>query len=70
MLRRLAGDAGREQKAGETKLTIDRLRTFAGYREYPKYAIVSRYFLYKRALMRGGRPACGGRLLGEREDVL
>ena len=44
---------------------IDRVRTFAGYREYPKYGIVSRYFVYKQALMRKPgawcRPACCAR---------
>ena len=25
---------------------IDRVRTLIGYREYPKYGIVSRYFVY------------------------
>ncbi|MGW3561972.1 rifamycin-inactivating phosphotransferase, partial [Streptomyces sp. NPDC000963] len=40
-----------ERKAAETKRMIDRVRTFAGYREYPKYGIVSRYAVYKRALL-------------------
>ena len=30
---------------------IDRVRTFIGYREYPKYGMVSRYFVYKQALL-------------------
>ena len=30
---------------------IDRVRTFVGYREYPKYGMVSRYFVYKQALL-------------------
>ena len=50
---------------------IDRVRTFIGYREYPKYGIVSRYFVYKQALLeeaerlvRGRRaPRAGGHLL-------
>ncbi|WP_239157145.1 phosphoenolpyruvate synthase [Actinocatenispora thailandica] len=40
------------ERAAETKRMIDRVRTFTGYREYPKYAMVSRYLLYKRAIMR------------------
>ncbi|MBQ1011007.1 phosphoenolpyruvate synthase, partial [Micromonospora sp. M51] len=40
-----------EQKAAETELMIDRVRTFIGYREYPKYDIVTRYFIYKQALL-------------------
>lgn len=41
-----------EQKVAETKRMIDLLRNLAGYREYPKYNMVSRYFVYKQALMR------------------
>lgn len=37
-------------KADETARMIDRVRTFIGYREYPKYAKVSRYFVYRQAL--------------------
>ena len=40
-----------ERKAEESKRMIDRVRTFIGYREYPKYGMVSRYFVYKRALL-------------------
>src|SRR5205807_1416597 len=40
-----------EQKAEEVKRKIDRVRTFIGYREYPKYGMVSRYFVYKQALL-------------------
>ena len=40
-----------ELKAVETKQMINRVRTFAGYREYPKYHMVSRYFVYKQALL-------------------
>ncbi|MDG9674335.1 rifamycin-inactivating phosphotransferase [Micromonospora sp. DH14] len=40
-----------EQKAAETERMIDRVRTFIGYREYPKYDIISRYFIYKQALL-------------------
>ncbi|MEU6311541.1 rifamycin-inactivating phosphotransferase [Streptomyces sp. NPDC047014] len=51
VLSRLRALPGGERKADETKRMIDRVRTFIGYREYPKYAIVSRYFVYKRALL-------------------
>ena len=40
-----------ERKAAETKAMIDRVRTFAGYREYPKYRMISRYWIYKQALL-------------------
>jgi phosphoenolpyruvate synthase/pyruvate phosphate dikinase len=41
-----------EEKAAETERMIERLRTFTGYREYPKYGKVSRDFVYKRAMIR------------------
>ncbi len=41
-----------EQKANNTKAIIDLLRNFAGYREYPKYGIVNRFFIYKQALLK------------------
>ncbi|HEX6631874.1 MAG TPA: phosphoenolpyruvate synthase, partial [Gemmatimonadaceae bacterium] len=58
-----------ERKADETKRMIDRVRTFAGYREYPKYGMVSRYLVYKRALLEeAGRLVRAG-VLREVEDV-
>src|SRR3569833_2223959 len=58
-----------ERKAVETKRMIDRVRTFIGYREYPKYNIVSRYFVYKQALLEeAGRLVLAG-VLADREDV-
>jgi phosphoenolpyruvate synthase/pyruvate phosphate dikinase len=69
MLERLRALPDGEQKAEETKRMIDRVRTFAGYREYPKYAIVSRYFVYKQALMEeAGRLVQAG-VLREKEDI-
>ncbi|MFI8260954.1 MULTISPECIES: rifamycin-inactivating phosphotransferase [unclassified Streptomyces] len=58
-----------ERKADEARRMIDRVRTFIGYREYPKYGIVSRYFIYKRALMEeAGRLVRAG-VIPEKEDV-
>lgn len=52
LLERLKQLPGGEQKAAQTKGMIDQLRNFAGYREYPKYFIVSRSFVYKQAMMK------------------
>ncbi|AXB47868.1 phosphoenolpyruvate synthase [Amycolatopsis albispora] len=52
LLTRLRALPDGEAKAAETKRMIDRVRTFAGYREYPKYGMVCRYFVYKQALLR------------------
>lgn len=38
-------------KAARAAQMIERVRTYAGYREYPKYAMVSRDFVYKQALL-------------------
>ncbi|MEV4947381.1 rifamycin-inactivating phosphotransferase [Streptomyces sp. NPDC053755] len=57
------------QKADETKRMIDRVRTFVGYREYPKYAIVCRTFLYKRALLEEAERLVQAGVLADREDA-
>ncbi len=41
-----------EQKVQDAKAMISLLRNFAGYREYPKYGIVNRFFVYKQALLK------------------
>ncbi|WP_089157650.1 rifamycin-inactivating phosphotransferase [Micromonospora sp. NBS 11-29] len=56
-------------KADETRRMIDRVRTFIGYREYPKYDIVSRYLVYKQALMAEADRLVHARVLTDREDV-
>jgi phosphoenolpyruvate synthase/pyruvate phosphate dikinase len=58
-----------ERKAEEAKQRIDRVRTFIGYREYPKYGMVSRYFVYKRALLDEAERLVQARVLGEQEDI-
>jgi phosphoenolpyruvate synthase/pyruvate phosphate dikinase len=58
-----------EQKAGETKQMIDLLRNFIGYREYPKYDIVSRYFIYKQALLKEAERLVQAHVLNEKEDI-
>ncbi|MEV0155469.1 rifamycin-inactivating phosphotransferase [Micromonospora sp. NPDC050686] len=57
------------QKADETKRMIDRIRTFIGYREYPKYGIVSRYFVYKQALLAEAERLVRADVLAEKEDI-
>jgi phosphoenolpyruvate synthase/pyruvate phosphate dikinase len=58
-----------ERKVAETKQKIDRVRTFIGYREYPKYGMVSRYFLYKKALLEEAERLVQAEVLREKEDV-
>ncbi|HEX8850639.1 MAG TPA: rifamycin-inactivating phosphotransferase [Gemmatimonadaceae bacterium] len=58
-----------ERKAEETKRMIDRVRTFAGYREYPKYGMVSRYFVYKRALLGEAERLVRERVIRDAGDI-
>ncbi|GGR89107.1 putative phosphoenolpyruvate synthase [Micromonospora fulviviridis] len=58
-----------EQKADEAKRMIDRVRTFIGYREYPKYAIISRSFVYKQALLEEAERLVRADVLREKEDI-
>src|SRR5205814_1745886 len=69
MLERLRALPGGEQKAEEAKRMIDRVRTFIGYREYPKYGMVSRYFVYKRALLEEADRLVRDHVLREKEDI-
>ncbi|QMV44757.1 phosphoenolpyruvate synthase [Cohnella cholangitidis] len=58
-----------EQKAKETKRMIDLIRNFIGYREYPKYGIVSRYFVYKQALLKEAERLVQAGVLQDKEDM-
>jgi pyruvate,water dikinase len=69
LLERLRSLPDGEEKAEEAKQMIDRVRTFIGFREYPKYGMVSRYFVYKQALLEeAGRLVQAG-VLREPEDI-
>ncbi|WP_183341053.1 rifamycin-inactivating phosphotransferase [Conexibacter arvalis] len=69
LLERLRALPDGERKAEETKRKIDRVRTFIGYREYPKYFMVSRYFIYKQALLEEAERLLRARVLRERDDI-
>ncbi|MET8283295.1 rifamycin-inactivating phosphotransferase [Micromonospora sp. NPDC005174] len=69
LLERLRALPDGEHRADETAGMIDRVRTFIGYREYPKYAIISRYFVYKQALLREAERLVDAHVLRARDDV-
>jgi pyruvate,water dikinase len=69
LLERLLALPDGQQKADETKRMIDRVRTFAGYREYPKYGMVCRYFVYKQALLREAERLVRAGVLRALDDV-
>lgn len=58
-----------KQKVKETKEKIDLIRNFIGYREYPKYGMVSRYFVYKQALLKEAEQLVQKSVIHEKEDI-
>ena len=69
LLPRLAALPDGERKAEETKRMIDRVRAFAGFREYPKYGMVCRSFAYKQALLREAERLVRSGVLREKDDI-
>jgi pyruvate,water dikinase len=69
LLERLKQLPDGEQKVKETKRMISLVRNFSGYREYPKYGIVSRYFVYKQALLKEAEQLVQAGVLHEKEDI-
>jgi rifampicin phosphotransferase len=60
---------GGAAKAAEAKRMIGLVRSLIGYREYPKYGIVSRYFVYKQALLKEAGRLVRAKVVDEIEDV-
>ncbi|MGJ7922570.1 phosphoenolpyruvate synthase [Neobacillus sp. LXY-4] len=58
-----------EQKAKESKRMIDLIRNFIGYREYPKYGMINRYFVYKQALQKEAEKLVQSGVIHEKEDI-
>ena len=69
LLARLRNLPDGEEEVDETKQMIDLVRTFIGYREYPKYGMVSRYFVYKKALLEEAGRLVQTEVLREKEDI-
>jgi phosphoenolpyruvate synthase/pyruvate phosphate dikinase len=69
LLERLRALPDGEQKAEEAKRMIDRVRAFAGFREYPKYVMVNRYFVYKQALLEEAERLVRAHVLREKDDI-
>ena len=65
-LRQLSDGA---QKARETKQMIDVIRNLVGYREYPKYGMVNRSFVYRVALLKEAERLVEANVLREKEDI-
>ncbi|HVS97984.1 MAG TPA: phosphoenolpyruvate synthase [Puia sp.] len=69
LLHRLRQLPDGERKAAETERMIRLLRNFIGYREYPKYGIVSRYLVYKQAIVKEADRLLADGVIREKEDI-
>lgn len=69
LLNRLKKLPDGEQKVKETKRMIDLIRNFIGYREYPKYGMINRYFVYKQALLKEAEQLVKADIIHEKEDI-
>ena len=58
-----------QQKAEKTKQMISLLRNFSGYREYPKYFMINRYFIYKQALLKEAKLLVQANVIRKEEDI-
>lgn len=58
-----------KQKVEETKRMIRNIRNFIGYREYPKYGMINRYFIYKQALLKEAEQLMQSGVIHEVDDI-
>ncbi|MCE7065006.1 phosphoenolpyruvate synthase [Dyadobacter sp. CY326] len=58
-----------ELKIAETKQMINVIRNLAGYREYPKYGMVNRLYVYKKALLEEAERLVNANVIEEKEDI-
>ncbi|MBC2283800.1 phosphoenolpyruvate synthase [Listeria booriae] len=69
LLARLKNLPEGEQKVVKTKEVITVLRNLTGYREYPKYGMINRYFVYKQALLKEAVQLVQAGIIKEPEDI-
>ncbi|WP_144611831.1 phosphoenolpyruvate synthase [Bacillus cereus] len=58
-----------KQKVEETKRMIRTIRNCIGYREYPKYGMINRYFIYKQALLKEAEQLVQSGVIHEVDDI-
>ncbi|HYF95249.1 MAG TPA: phosphoenolpyruvate synthase [Symbiobacteriaceae bacterium] len=58
-----------KRKAKKTEKMISVLRNTVGYREYPKYTIIQRYWMYKQALLNEAAVLVQKGCIREKEDI-
>jgi len=60
---------GGRQKVEKTKKKISVMRNFIGFREYPKYAMMQRFLVYKQALKKEAARLVQKELIRKQEDI-
>ncbi|MFM2563403.1 phosphoenolpyruvate synthase [Bacillus sp. GX] len=58
-----------KQKVEETKRMIRNIRNCIGYREYPKYGMINRYFIYKQALLKEAEQLVQSGVIRKVDDI-
>lgn len=58
-----------KQKVEEMKRMVRNIRNFIGYREYPKYGMINRYFIYKQALLKEAKQLVQSGVIREVDDI-
>jgi len=69
LLSRLEQLPGGKGKAKKTKKKIRTVRNLIGYREYPKYIFIQRFFIYKQALLKEAGKLVRKGVIREKEDI-
>ena len=60
---------GGKRKAKKVKKIAGIMRNHIGYREYPKFSYIQRYFIYKQALLKEAAKLVKKGMLREKEDI-
>ncbi|MFZ5967277.1 MAG: phosphoenolpyruvate synthase [Bacillota bacterium] len=69
LISRLQQLPGGSQKAEKTRKKISVMRNFIGFREYPKYAMMQRFYVYKQALLKEAALLVQKGVTQEPEDI-
>ncbi|HXB91340.1 MAG TPA: phosphoenolpyruvate synthase [Puia sp.] len=69
LLHRLKQIPNGTRKSKEAKRMIGLIRDLIGFREYPKYGMINRYFIYKQALLKEAERLVQARVIHEKEDI-
>lgn len=69
LLKRLEKLPGGRGKAKKTRKMISILRNFTGYREYPKYLMIGRYWIIKQALQKEAVKLMQKGVIRDTEDI-